>query len=101
MTAAMPSVSAASPASPPPPSDSIVKVRISTDPDGATIKENGVSICSGTPCDVLYAGRGSVPRAPDHRYVGRVSERNEGHPGRRQPGHRATYGRSVAMSVRP
>jgi serine/threonine-protein kinase len=55
VTSAVASVSTASPASPPPPSDSIVKVRISTDPDGATIKENGVSICSGTPCDVLYA----------------------------------------------
>jgi hypothetical protein len=36
-------------------SDLIVKVRITTDPDGAAIKENGVSICSSTPCDVLYA----------------------------------------------
>jgi serine/threonine-protein kinase len=35
--------------------DLIVKVRISTDPDGATVKEKGVPICSSTPCDVLYA----------------------------------------------
>ena len=38
-----------------PAQDLIVKVRISTDPDGATVKENGVPICSSTPCDVLYA----------------------------------------------
>jgi serine/threonine-protein kinase len=42
-------------ASPSPPFDTIVKFRITTDPDGATVKENGVAICSGTPCDVLYA----------------------------------------------
>lgn len=53
-----PSAASAAPAPaplPPPPSDLIVKVRISTDPDGATVKENGVPICSSTPCDVLYA----------------------------------------------
>lgn len=52
---AVPSVTASAPPAPPPPSDLIVKVRISTDPDGATVKENGVPICSSTPCDVLYA----------------------------------------------
>ncbi len=46
---------AAAPAPPPPAVDTIVKVRISSDPDGATVKENGVAICSATPCDVLYA----------------------------------------------
>ncbi|MGD0675988.1 MAG: protein kinase [Polyangiaceae bacterium] len=35
--------------------DLIVKVRITTDPDGATVKENGIELCSSTPCDVLYA----------------------------------------------
>jgi hypothetical protein len=40
---------------PAPKQDLIVKVRISSDPDGATVKENGVAICSSTPCDVLYA----------------------------------------------
>jgi serine/threonine-protein kinase len=54
--AAPPVVSvAAAPVAPPPPTDAIVKVRISSDPDGAIVKENGVAICSSTPCDVLYA----------------------------------------------
>lgn len=53
---AVPAESAVPPPRPaPPPADLIVKVRISTDPDGATVKENGVPICSSTPCDVLYA----------------------------------------------
>ncbi|HXX65979.1 MAG TPA: serine/threonine-protein kinase [Polyangiaceae bacterium] len=50
-----PASAAPAPPPPPPPADLIVKVRISTDPDGATVKENGVPICSSTPCDVLYA----------------------------------------------
>ncbi|MDP9002885.1 MAG: hypothetical protein M3O46_22575, partial [Myxococcota bacterium] len=29
---------------------------VTTDPDGATVKENGVEVCSGTPCDILYQG---------------------------------------------
>jgi eukaryotic-like serine/threonine-protein kinase len=56
-SAPAPEASAAAPAPPPPApvADMIVKVRISSDPDGATVKENGVAICSSTPCDVLYA----------------------------------------------
>lgn len=56
-TSSAPSMAPPPPPSPPPPppADLIVKVRISTDPDGATVKENGVPICSSTPCDVLYA----------------------------------------------
>jgi serine/threonine-protein kinase len=54
--AAAPVASAvAAPAPAPPPPESIVKVRISSDPDGAIVKENGVAICASTPCDVLYA----------------------------------------------
>ncbi len=41
-------------ASPPP--ESLVKVRINTEPDGASVKEDGVEVCSSTPCDVLYRG---------------------------------------------
>ncbi|MCL2449638.1 MAG: protein kinase [Polyangiaceae bacterium] len=33
----------------------VVKLRITTDPDGAIVKENGIPLCSSTPCDVLYA----------------------------------------------
>ncbi len=43
-----------------------VKVRIKTDPSGATVKENGVEICATTPCDVVYAGADADPQR-DHR----------------------------------
>ena len=34
----------------------LVKVRVSSEPEGATVKEDGVEICTGTPCDVVYRG---------------------------------------------
>jgi serine/threonine-protein kinase len=34
----------------------IVKVRINSDPDGASVKEDGVELCSSTPCDIVYKG---------------------------------------------
>ncbi len=40
----------------PPPAELLVKVRINTEPDGASVKEDGVEVCSSTPCDVLYKG---------------------------------------------
>ncbi len=39
----------------------LVKVRINTDPDGATVKEDGVELCGSTPCDLLYKGADADP----------------------------------------
>jgi serine/threonine protein kinase len=44
----------------------MVKVRVSSDPDGASVKEDGVELCSSTPCDILYKGADADP-ARDHR----------------------------------
>jgi serine/threonine-protein kinase len=43
-----------------------VKVRVNTDPDGATVKEDGVELCSSTPCDLLYKGPDADP-AREHK----------------------------------
>jgi len=40
---------------------SLVKVRVNTDPDGASVKEDGVELCSSTPCDILYKGADADP----------------------------------------
>ncbi len=45
---------------------SLVKVRVNSDPDGASVKENGVEVCSGTPCDLMYRGPDADP-AKDHQ----------------------------------
>ena len=43
-----------------------VKIRVSTDPDGASVKENGVELCSNTPCEILYDGDDADP-AREHK----------------------------------
>jgi serine/threonine protein kinase len=44
-----------------PKAPALVKVRINTDPDGATVKEDGVELCGSTPCDLLYKGADADP----------------------------------------
>jgi len=39
----------------------MVKVRVNTDPDGAAVKEDGVELCTSTPCDILYKGPDADP----------------------------------------
>jgi serine/threonine-protein kinase len=53
-------------ASAPPLQPALVKVRINTDPDGASVKEDGVELCSSTPCDILYKGPDADP-AREHK----------------------------------
>ena len=48
---------AVAPAIPGTPSTSaFVKVRLNTDPPDSSVKEDGIEICSSTPCDVTYRG---------------------------------------------
>jgi serine/threonine-protein kinase len=48
------------------PSSVLVKVRVNTEPDGASVKEDGVELCSSTPCDILYKGA-DADAAKEHR----------------------------------
>jgi eukaryotic-like serine/threonine-protein kinase len=72
--AAAPIASAATPSAALVPTDSVgtpksvalVKVRVNSDPDGATVKEDGVELCSSTPCDLLYKGPDADP-AREHK----------------------------------
>jgi eukaryotic-like serine/threonine-protein kinase len=45
-----------------------VKIRINTDPDGASIKEDGYEICSSTPCEIPYKGPDADP-SKDHKLL--------------------------------
>jgi serine/threonine protein kinase len=40
---------------------SFVKVRVNSDPDGASVKEDGVELCGTTPCEILYKGADADP----------------------------------------
>jgi eukaryotic-like serine/threonine-protein kinase len=44
----------------------LVKVRVNTEPDGASVKEDGVELCSSTPCDILYKGA-DADASKEHR----------------------------------
>jgi serine/threonine-protein kinase len=62
---------------PPRPAVAMVKVRVNTEPDGAGVKEDGVELCSSTPCDILYKGPDADP-ARDHKLtVARPGYRSE------------------------
>jgi eukaryotic-like serine/threonine-protein kinase len=61
----------------PAPTASLVKVRIITDPDGASVKEDGVELCSATPCDILYKGSDADPNRQHKLAITRNGYRNE------------------------
>ena len=60
LAAAAPATGAAPPVATP------VRIRVSTDPDGASVKENGIELCSSTPCDLFYKGADADPEK-DHK----------------------------------
>ena len=41
-----------------------VKLSVATDPPGARVREDGVDVCSGTPCEIAYEG---VDLAKEHK----------------------------------
>jgi hypothetical protein len=45
-----------------------VKVRLNTDPTDSSVKEDGIEICSSTPCDVTYRGSDADP-SKDHKLL--------------------------------
>ncbi len=55
-TGAPSTTAAATAATETPPAMTPLRVRVSTDPDGASVKEDGIEVCSSTPCDILYKG---------------------------------------------
>jgi serine/threonine-protein kinase len=73
---AAPSASAP-PAEIAPPPVAIVKVRVNSDPDGASVKEDGVELCGSTPCDILYKGSDADPLREHKLTVARPGYRPE------------------------
>jgi eukaryotic-like serine/threonine-protein kinase len=80
---AVPPASAAAPdtastaMAPPPVALSIVKLRINSDPDGASVREDGVEVCSSTPCDVPYRGSDADPTREHHLSITRNGYKSE------------------------
>jgi serine/threonine protein kinase len=59
------------------PSSSLAKVRVNSEPDGASVKENGVELCSSTPCDILYKDADADPTREHKLTVARAGYRVE------------------------
>ena len=55
----------------------IVKVRINSDPDGANVKEDGIEVCSSTPCDIVYKGSEADPTREHRLTLSRAGFRPE------------------------
>jgi hypothetical protein len=51
----------ASPAPDTPTAPSLAKLRVNSEPDSAHVSEEGVELCSSTPCDILYKGADAEP----------------------------------------
>jgi serine/threonine-protein kinase len=68
---------AVAPAPPAPPTVMIVKVRINSDPDGANVKEDGIEVCSSTPCDIVYKGSEADPTREHRLTLSRAGFRPE------------------------
>ena len=45
-----------------------VKLRINTDPQDASVKEDGIEVCSSTPCEITYKGVDGDPNK-DHKLM--------------------------------
>jgi eukaryotic-like serine/threonine-protein kinase len=54
-------LTAAIPAPAPVPPAAMAKMQVRSEPDGASVKENGVELCSSTPCDIVYRGADADP----------------------------------------
>ena len=55
----------------------LVKVRVTSDPDGASVREDGVEVCSSTPCDIVYKGPDADPAKDHHLAITRNGYRME------------------------
>jgi hypothetical protein len=60
-TAANVPAAATSPAPDTPTAPSLAKLRVNSEPDSAHVSEEGVELCSSTPCDILYKGADAEP----------------------------------------
>lgn len=69
---AAPPATASAPAAP-----AYVKLRVNSDPDGASVREDGVEVCSSTPCDISYKGPDADPTKDHHLAITRNGYRME------------------------
>ena len=55
----------------------LAKVRVNSEPEGTSVKEDGVELCSSTPCDLLYKGSDADPATQHNLTFARLGYRPE------------------------
>ncbi len=60
-----------------PAAPTMVKIRVNSDPDGASVREDGVEVCSSTPCDIVYKGPDADPAKDHHLTITRNNYKQE------------------------
>jgi len=60
-----------------PTAPSLAKVRVNSEPEGTSITEDGVELCSSTPCDLLYKGADADPATQHSLTFARAGYRSE------------------------
>src|ERR1700733_9227553 len=53
----------------PPAFEVSAKLRVNTDPDRASVKEDGYEVCNSTPCEITYKGAVDADPAKDHKLL--------------------------------
>ena len=56
---------------------SLAKVRVGSEPEGVRVTEEGVELCSTTPCDLLYKGSDADPATQHSLTFARTGYRSE------------------------
>jgi len=67
----------ADPTQAPTPTAGLVKVRLNSDPNGARVEEDGIEICSSTPCDIPYKGPEADPSKEHKLTFSKAGFKNE------------------------
>ena len=53
------------------------KITVDTEPDGASVREDGVELCSSTPCDIVFKGEDADPNRVHKLALARQGYRQE------------------------
>ena len=48
------------------PAPQALKWKVTSDPEGASVRDDGVEVCTATPCELTYSGEAADPSKPKH-----------------------------------
>jgi serine/threonine-protein kinase len=54
-----------------------LKWKVTSDPEGASVREDGVEVCTATPCELTYSGDAADPSKPKHLSFSKLGYKSE------------------------